>query len=305
MNEMTLLTNDTALVFVLNRKYLRPLKVLLYSLYEHQALQGCDIVVSTDDERVAKDPFIRRIANSVEFHDEDALRVFSTIRGDKLRPQSRVSFAPKYTFLKFIGFKPRGYRRHIVMDADMLCMNPIDESTLALPYASKAMFEVKGYRFPIRDEDTSRRFGHNQAIDYLEERSNALAITPSPNLPDKINSGFLVLQDDAISEDVFDGAIRLATEHAFGQEQAATTQVLASIGSFMRLPMWYNTRRRIFESMGSELFEQCRDRIYLFHHTPGKPWINPTERTAFMDKPWLDCEVRSQEWVNDCSGSMV
>ncbi len=295
MNEPAKLGNETALLFVLNRKYVRPLKVLLFSLMEKNSLQGCDIVIATDDRAVADDRFLQRVATSIEFYDEDSLRVFSTIRGDRLQPKSRVAFAPKYTFFKFIGFRERGYRRHLVIDADMLCMNALDEALLMEPYASKAIFEVKGKRFPIRDEDPSHRYGHAAAIRYLEERSLAVATDKI----EKINSGFLVLQSEAISNRFFEDAVALASSNAYEQEQAATTHIIANAGSFLRLPMWYNTRRRIFECLGPDVFEAYRDRIFLFHYTPGKPWNARVETTAFIDDPWHAAEARSREWVGD------
>lgn len=298
---MQRLGNETALIFVINQKYLRPIKVLFYSLMKQNSLQGCDIIIVTDDRIVERDRFLRRIAKTIEFYDEASLSVFSTIIGDKIPEKSRVAFAPKYTFFKFVGFKPRGYKRHVVIDADMLCLHPLDEEMLALPYSAKAMFEVKGPRFPIREEPvTNRRYSEKAAIAYLEQRSLAV---PNPARIEKVNSGFVVLQDDAISDVVFERAITIASTDAFGQEQAATTKVLESLESFLRLPMWYNTRRRVFESLGQGLYEAYADRMFLLHFTPGKPWIRAKADHDYLDRIWWDVADEGQEWISDLENS--
>ena len=97
--------NDTAIIFVMNWKYIRPLKVLLYSLYKQNSLQNIPIIMVTDDKRVLHDPFVRAVCHSIEFMGEEELAPFSSIRGEKIAEKSKVAFAPKYTFLKFSIFK--------------------------------------------------------------------------------------------------------------------------------------------------------------------------------------------------------
>ncbi|WP_313443930.1 glycosyltransferase [Brevundimonas sp.] len=287
---------DTALIFVLNRKYVRPLKVLLFSLAENASLQDCPIIVVTDDERVAKDPFIRRVAERIELMDQEGLSVFSSIRGEKIAEKSRVAFAPKYTFLKFMTFLERGFKRHIFIDADMLCMSALDEALLTQPYDVKAMKEVPSSKFPIREESRAK-FDREEAI-----RLVFRADKPQENAPGTgINSGFMVLQDRAISNSVFELAIEVASSDAYAAEQPATSEVIRRIdgGRFLEMPIWYNARRRVFECLGPAFFLEHQESIKLLHFTPGKPWVLGSRDEDFLDRLWLDWEDRSRVWVQD------
>ncbi len=288
--------NDTAIIFVMNWKYIRPLKVLLYSLYKQNSLQNIPIIMVTDDKRVLHDPFVRAVCHSIEFMGEEELAPFSSIRGEKIAEKSKVAFAPKYTFLKFSIFKERGFKRHIFIDADMLCLNPLDEELLAADYHVKAMKEVASSHFPIRAEDRSK-FNEAKSL-----ASVTRAFEPQENAPGTgINSGFVVLEDGAISDDVFDLAISVASSEAFGAEQPATSEVIRRIPDckFLELPIWYNARRRVFESLGETFFDQHANRIKLLHYTPGKPWVLGDRTPDYLDKLWLKWEQDSLEWVDE------
>lgn len=296
------MTSDTALIFVLNRKYVRPLKVLLYSLYRQNSLRSCPIEIITDDMAVAEDPFLRAVANGIQYLPPEDREVFGSIKGDKISEKSRTTFAPKYTFLKFMVFKNKGYHRHIFIDADMLCLKPLDEDLLALPYDAKAMIEVPSSIFPIRDESRAK-FSRQKAMGYVDA-----ARAPREGLVNaSINSGFMVLEGRAISDQRFESAIEIASSIAFPAEQPATTEAIRSIPdlSFLAMPLWYNCRRRVLESLGEAFFESVRDEIVLLHYTPGKPWILGDRTADFLDHLWLDYEQQSLPWVESVTAGGV
>jgi lipopolysaccharide biosynthesis glycosyltransferase len=286
---------DTALIFVLNRKYVRPLKVLLYSLHVNQSLMGCPIVVVTDDESVVADPFVRSVAHSIEYMTSEALAPFSAIKGDRIAEKSRVHFAPKYTFLKFTIFKNRGFKRHIFMDADMLCLNALDEQLLGEGgFSVKAMKEIPSSLFPIRDE-VRPKFNYGKSLAAISR-----AFEPQENTPGTgINSGFVVLEGAAISDEIFETALRTASSEAFGAEQPATSAVIGKIPAcrFLELPFWYNTRRRVLECFGEEFFLNHKRDVKILHYTPGKPWILGDRTPDYLDNLWLAWEKESLAWV--------
>jgi lipopolysaccharide biosynthesis glycosyltransferase len=297
------LGKETALIFVLDRKYVRPLKVLLYSLEQHSSLLGCPIEIITDDPRVAADPFVSNIATSVQVMAEDELARFRTIKGDRIREKFRTSFAPKYTFLKFSVFLERGYDRHIFIDADMLCLRQLDEELITQDYDFKAMIEVAPEKYPIRDESRSN-FDYYKTLESVKSIMNAREV----DLTKVINSGFMVLQGKAISDQVFKSAIDIASTEMFRQEQPATTEVVKRIEGvrFLEMPIWYNARRRVIECLGVDFFEEYKKDICLLHYTPGKPWSLGSRPADFLDDLWLEWEARSTEWVKKvASGAII
>ncbi|MDQ1080856.1 hypothetical protein [Pseudoroseomonas cervicalis] len=290
----------TAILHVLNRDYLLPLRVLRHSLMRQGAFEGCPTVIITDDPVVAEDPFIRRIAASIEMFDAARLARFAQIRGERINPALHAGFAPKYTFLKLSMFQDRGYDRHIFLDADMLCLRTPDAALLTGPQPAKAVEEYGASTFPIGQEP---RREDAQAVSeaYLAEHDQP-ALRPIRG----INSGFVVLERPLLSQAAFDGALALASTTAFTNEQNLTTRTIAGSGTpFLRLPVWYNARRRIFGSLGPAHFETVRDRIVFLHYTPGKPWAMGPRSVRAWDRLWLDQRDAAEAWANDLAASMV
>lgn len=280
---------ETAVLHVLNREFLRPLRVLRASLREHGALQNCPTIVVTDDAEVANDPFVRHLAHDIEHISPREASVFSTIRPERIAEGLRTSFAPKYTFLKLLMFKQRGYERHVFLDADMLCLTPMDDALLAAPYDVKAVREMGATAFPTARETPRAPFPQT-GLAWVREHGK-----PSPAPVQGINSGFVVLQGKAIDDGLFEQAIELGTQGAFPNEQSLTTEVIRQGRlSFLRLPLWYNARRRIFASLGEEFFEEVRERVVLLHYTPGKPWKMSDEEFRSYDVVWRATEERAR-----------
>ncbi|TDR93142.1 hypothetical protein [Enterovirga rhinocerotis] len=291
---------ETALIYVLDAEFLRPLKVLQYSLHVHGSFAGCPIIVVTNDPVVRDDRFIRSIARDIEFMDDDHLRKFSTIRGDRIPTGLSTSFAPKFTFLKLAIFRPRGFYRHVFIDADMLCLNPVDEATLYAPQEFKAVREFGAGVFPIGAEP--RPDGYPQtAFDYVDEYGEAVVTKI-----EGINSGFVCLQGRSISDDLMEQAIEIGSRKSFPNEQSLTTQIVRDRGfSYMRLPIWFNARRRLFASLGEDFFSAVRTKIMLMHYTPGKAWKMQRQGLRSWDRVWFDYEDRGTEWINDVASRMV
>lgn len=291
---------ETALIYVLDANFLRPLKVLQYSLHVHGSFSACPIVVITNDPVVRDDRFIQSIAHAIEFVDKDELNKFSVIRGDRISANLSTSFAPKYTFLKLAIFKPRGFERHVFIDADMLCLNPIDEATVCAPQEVKAVREFGAGVFPMGAEP--RTESHPQAAyEYIDEYQQSV-ITRIEG----INSGFVCLEGRAISSDIMQAAIEIGSKKSFPNEQSLTTQIVRVRDfSYMRLPIWFNARRRMFASLGDEFFSSVRDKIMFLHYTPGKAWTMPRAGLRSWDRVWFDYEDRGTEWINDVASRMV
>jgi lipopolysaccharide biosynthesis glycosyltransferase len=196
-------------------------------------------------------------------------------------------------------FKERGFQRHIYIDADMLCLKPLDEDLLSAPFTAKAVREYGASIFPTRKEQKRDSFP-DRALQYVEEHG-----TPRAAEIVGINSGLLVLERAALRDELFEAAISVGREGAFPSEQALTTEVIRQQQlSYLRLPLWYNARRRIFASLGEEFFQEVRDRIVLLHYTPGKPWKMSDAEVRVWDRLWLDCEERSRAWVKQVSSRL-
>lgn len=293
---------ETAIVYVLNSDFLRCTKVLHYSMIANSGISGCDVIVITDDPLVAEDKVINRIASGIELLSSDDLKLFSGIKGDRIDPNLKTEFAPKYTFLKLFIFKKRKYKRHIFIDGDMLCLGTFDVDLLGGSFDTKAASEIGASIFPVRKElATTKEDARKAADQYVSEYALPLAC----DIPG-INSGFVVLQGPALSDDHLARALELSAANSYPNEQSLTTDTIRSSGlSFLRLPLWYNARRRMFASQGQDFFDRHRQEIVLMHYTPGKPWKMTESELRPWDRVWLDYEDRSLAWQNDLASSMV
>ncbi len=301
--KMGLLGGETAITLVFNKKYSEPTRVLLYSMQKHSTLDKSPLVIITDDVAVAEDKFFQSVAHNIELVDETTLAKFSTIKGERVPAHLKTHFAPKYTFLKFLLFKNRGFKRHVFMDCDMLCMGAFDHELLTADYEAKAVLETSGGMFPVRDEPRDK-FMPEKSKQLIERRS----LPNTTGLGRNINSGFLCLQDSALSEEMFEAAIEIASTDAFVQEQAATSELIrrrAPDVKFMELPIWYNAKRRIFDALGEEYFEENRHRIKVLHFIPGKPWSVAKANRKFIDHVWWQYEAESREWAADIQSVMI
>jgi lipopolysaccharide biosynthesis glycosyltransferase len=290
---MSHLGAETARVHILDRKYLRPLKTLHHSLEKHGTLQNCPVVIITNDPEVASDSFVRRIAERVVFLTDKDLEIFARIRGDKVNQRMKTKFAPRYTFLQLTMFRPLGFSRHVTMDCDMICLGPLDEALLAGPEDIKAVQEYGGKTFPYGEEPKPANFPA-RSYAYVENYSQPQVVSMKEAPP--FNGGFVVLQGQGISEDLFHEAIRLSEEEPYEGAQVLTYETLRRAGvSYLRLPIWYNARRRMFQSLGSEFFAEHRQDVRLLHFTPGKPWILPEAEHQDWDRLWLAYENEGKE----------
>lgn len=286
-SQQTGFCEGTAIIYVINSLFLHPLRVLHHSLVKNSSLASCDVIVITDDPVVSDDPFVKTIATEVEFIKQTQLDDFRRIRGDRINTRLATSFAPKYTFLKLLIFKERGYRRHIFIDADMLCVNTLDEKLLQMDVDVKAVFEYGKHTFPSPNEAREiPKYKRSDSLGYIRKYSGHEVQPIAP-----INSGFLVLQGKGISDKHFEKALCLASARAFPNEQSLTAEVIRSQElSFMRLPIWYNCRRRVFSSLGESYFEDVKDQIKLLHYTPGKPWKMRGSELRNYDQIWYQYE---------------
>lgn len=285
------MNSDTAIVHILDREYLEPLKVLRHSMREHNSLPGCDTIVITNDEAVANDDFIVDIADKLVFLDDHALREFSRIRPDRVPKKFEKDFAPKYTFLKLYALRNFGYARHVVMDCDMLCTGQFDEDLLFGEGDVKAVTEYGSNVFPSPRENRAK-FSEEKSRQFVSDRASALSIPLSE--AGVFNSGFAVLQGKAIDDNLFFRALDLAGESAFSHKQALTTEVLKRQGvSFVRLPIWYNFRRRIYACLGEAYYDETKDSLKILHYTPGKPWKIKDADLRNFDRIWHSSKDRA------------
>lgn len=258
---------------------------------ENNSLSGCDTIIITNDEDVANDSFVINIANKLILLDDQALSEFSRIRPDRVPKKFEKEFAPKNTFLKLYALRNFGYSRHVVMDCDMLCAGKFDEDLLFGEGDVKAVTEYGADVFPSPRERRTN-FSEEKSRKFFDERTPALSIPLS--MAGVFNSGFAVFQGRAIGDELFFQALELAEESAFSREQALTTEVLKRSGaSFVRLPIWYNFRRRIYACLGEEYYNQTRDFLKILHYTPGKPWKIGDSDLRNFDRIWHDSKGRA------------
>ena len=87
-----------ALAFVLDRSFLHPFKVLIYSLAGTGSFLDLPILVFTQDKVVHDDPIFSALADRRIYVTDEQIRQFSVVSRERVRRKDRRSWIATYTF---------------------------------------------------------------------------------------------------------------------------------------------------------------------------------------------------------------
>lgn len=256
----------TGLFFVLNSGFLRPFHVLVYSLARNGSLLDLPVVVISEDAKLADDPVVAAVADRFVLAGAQEIAQFAGISDRKVEEGLRLGWIAKYTFLKWLVFADHGFRRHVYLDADMLCLNPCDglaeladADLYAAPVFDKKLTrDPQGWMRPLGERE--RRVAH-----FLESGNRT-----------SLNSGVMVANHRLLDGTFRRRLIALAESEPVPVEQLVIRRLLRDGAdyTFGPLPPLFNFNHGFLAAMGVPRQLRLLGAMKLLHFVGGglKPW---------------------------------
>ncbi len=274
-----------AVIFLLDSAYLPGLKVLAYSLRHAIAANTHDILILTNDPRVAQDDTVKRLATNIQvFSDEDIARI-KTVDSSRVKPRFRHSELGKYTFLKFLSFADFGYDHHIFLDVDMICLDPgfrFGDLTGNFDFAAAPTL---GKRFFQDVTDPQIALEKVQRADSRKHGINR-----------SMNSGVFFASSSVLGQDSVSRLITIGRESASRLEQQITLAFIQQTPDirFCSLPIRYNFVELAARLVGPQGFRTVSP-VFLHYNSPRKPWQSgsPTDWVAQL---WHEQSAAAGGW---------
>lgn len=272
-----------AVVIILDRSYLQPLKTFAHSLRNALDAGTHDVLILTNDDAVANDPFVLGMADRIEMFSDEDLERLKAVRWEAVEEHVRHPTLGKYTFLKFLAFNDFGYDHHILVDVDMVCLDPSFRFNDLVGDYDFASAPTMGSQFLKVAEDASpeRTSG---LIDNLDRKGASLART--------INSGVLFIGPSLLNDATVSKLIAVGAEMALPLEQEITRQfALIEPGlRFRSLSPRYNFPEFAARRVGEELFK-AKPPVFLHFNGRPKPW-KPDAVDDWLTAIWAEAEAQ-------------
>lgn len=274
------------MIFLLDSAYLPGLRTLAYSLRNALAEKTHDVLVLTNDPRVAEDALVKHIAHDVHVLSDEDIAKIKTVDADAVTPEHRHAEFGKYTFLKFLAFKDFGYDHHIFLDVDMVCLDPTFRFSDLVADCDFSAAPTMGLRF-FADTPTQ--------ADAIEKIEYVIATRFSPRRP--INSGTFFVGRSLLSDASVGRLIRIGHESAFPLEQQITQQFVQRTPGirFHSLSVQYNFVERAARRIGREAFHAFAP-VFLHYNQNAKPWQEASPRDWVTDF-WHSEADAASHWV--------
>jgi hypothetical protein len=272
----------------LDSSYLPGLKTLLFSLRADLTGRNFDLIIFTNDERVANDAFVRSIAQKLIVLDDDQIGRLRGVKSDQVEPEMRVPGFGKYTFLKCFCFDDLGYDFHLYIDTDFISMDGnFRLAELIGPYDFAAAPTTGPLALKVPRRQEVRNYSESQRS-LAFQRILKLASTDY-GIDRSINGGIWLARRRLLGPKSVQDFIDLLTTKSFAWEQSALREFAEARAatSFHSLPIWYNFQEFAAHVVGIDRFSELRPRIKLFHFNgPKKPWSIGRGRNWVSDLWW-------------------
>jgi lipopolysaccharide biosynthesis glycosyltransferase len=285
LNESSI--QNSALVFVLNSEFVPGLRVLLYSMYANKTLLDLPILIITEQEEVLSDSVISQVADHKRLISAGEISSFSSIPSRKVPSQLRLAWIPKYTFLKWMMFDEYGYERLLFIDADIVCMKPIDSLL--------TMEDADLYGCPMF---TREMIAPHLDADTISQNILSFAMCERPKSK-RLNTGVLVIGRKLLSPSFRADLIKFAEAQEFANEQSALRNFLrrSRRGDLRMISPLYNFKTSFLEAVCSQRKFELIEKIRLLHFAGEqvRPWQKSAPETL-ADYVWF-CYAKEAEEV--------
>ncbi|SFG88678.1 Lipopolysaccharide biosynthesis protein, LPS:glycosyltransferase [Palleronia marisminoris] len=265
-------TGRRALAFVLDRSFLHPFKVLIYSLARTGSFLDLPILVFTQDKVVHDDPIVTALADRRIHVTDEQIRQFSVVSRERIRRKDRRSWIAKYTFLKWLIFDDHDVDEMLFIDADILCLQNADgifDEPRGRDLGVCPRMRPSLYR---TDEDTRRPAAEVTAL------MAGMVRGEFPKDHVSMNSGVMILANRCLDAGFRERLLELASQKSLPNEQAYLTELFASDENYDArfLPSKYNFTSTSLSKMPAPDQVSLLAQVAFLHFTGGKkPWTWP------------------------------
>jgi lipopolysaccharide biosynthesis glycosyltransferase len=285
--------SQSAIVFLLDSKYLPPFEVFLHSLHETESLADIPIVVMTTDETLLGDRLIQRVAHDVVLIDQAERERYLIVKKEE-----DGAGEARFHFFKFHVFTETRFDQILYFDVDLMAFSNLDG--LLSARGSLAMLGSRtlgSSQFKMPD-GSKKSFEERLAVSEQFLSVGATA-TDRPRIKTGLNSGVMVIGREMLGIGTRNALLSIAAGEAFEGDQNVIANYLHTNAdvSFGYLPNTFNVPRRAFDNTGAEFFTNKRKDLNILHFNGGHPWKKPGA-TNFIDYVWWDAYERSRPFIN-------
>jgi lipopolysaccharide biosynthesis glycosyltransferase len=190
-------TKDITLAFAFDRNYLELWKVAVYSLAYSENFLDSPITIYTIDKAVFEDPVVKLVADRLCLIEGNKREVLCNLAKHNVKRKERSNWN-QGTFLKWAVFEKHSTSSALFLDVDMIFLKKFDVKLASL--SSKPFVCIRQYHGEHKHNASKERIS---AIE--SEKNLKLMIDGSLEgfYPRSINSGFMLLGSEMLSDDFF------------------------------------------------------------------------------------------------------
>jgi lipopolysaccharide biosynthesis glycosyltransferase len=268
--------NDVAILFLLNESFIPGFKTLIYSMISNNTLLDCDIIILSEDKKIFNDPQISEISDRCIHINDDIIAEFSRVPNDKVHESLKLNWIAKYTYLKWLIFEDYGYKKHIFIDSDILCMRNIDElidsfdgDICAGPVFTEDLYKTSSGDLPLDERE-------RKISEFIELDPDKIVLRNGPRL----NSGVLILNSKVLNSDFRRSLIDIAVSENSPVEQRLIRKRI-EIGdiNFQMISPYYNFHYNYLNriSARSQIYTMNKIKLLHFIGSSANPWMSKKE----------------------------
>lgn len=259
----------TAIAFALDRDYLEPFRVMVYSMVRAHTMLDAPVYVYSDDPAVFEDEIVARVADRTILIEGEDLRELEEVAEHHIQRAERAKWN-KGTCLKWAVFDDAPVDQILFLDVDMLVLRPL-EGLLSL-YSKAAVICCPQFQRP-------NLVGHDERLpkSELARRLELLIDRQSPHAG-RINSGLMLVRKPLLNRQARAAIIAFAKSRTDVNEQSHLTYFFRRdpLGKSLKIVMAsssYNFQENYFDLIDELDALRMTRRVRVLHYAGSqKPW---------------------------------